>query len=62
MVKSFISLDITAIFFYTTNLHNANTKSKLNKNTTEPYLMFYDQTWETEKVKKKKKLNKLNSW
>ena len=40
-------------FFSTTDLHNTKIKTKLNKHTAEPYLIFGDQIWETEKVKKK---------
>ena len=42
-------------FFYATDyLHNTKTNSKL-KYTTDPYLIFGDQTGETEKVKKQNK-------
>ena len=41
-------------FFYTTDLDNTKSKSKLNKYKEEPCLVFGDQIWETEKVKKKK--------
>ena len=42
-------------FFYTTDLHKHNTKTKslLNKRATEPYLIYGDQIGETKKVKKK---------
>ena len=40
--------------FYTTDLHNTKTRSKLNKHKTKPYLIFDDHIGETEKVKKEK--------
>ena len=48
------TVKIYICFFYTTNdLHknNTKTKSKLNKRTTEFYLIYGDQIGETRKVK-----------
>ena len=44
---------IASVFaFYTTGLHNSKTKCKLNKCTTEPYLINGNQRGETKNVKK----------
>ena len=43
---------LMTIFFYTIDLHSTKTKSKLNKRTTEPYLIYGDQIGETRKSKK----------
>ena len=48
-------IPVKSIFFYTTDLHNPKTKSKLNKRTLEPYLIYANQIGETKKVKRKKK-------
>ena len=39
--------------FYTTDLHNTKTKSKLNKHTTALADKICDQIWETKKLKNK---------
>ena len=44
---------IASVFaFYTTGLHNTKTKCKLNRCTTEPYLINGNQRGEMKKVKK----------